>query len=41
MNREMEIGTDEKALRINLDSARYGTFAEMALARRSRADSFG
>src|ERR671924_446264 len=25
----MEIGTDEKALRINLDSAKYGTFAEI------------
>src|SRR6201993_1265384 len=25
----MEIGTDEKALKINLDSARYGTFAEI------------
>src|SRR5947207_6132052 len=26
---EMEIGTDEKALHINLDSAKYGTFAEI------------
>ena len=25
----MEIATDEKALRINLDAARYGTFAEV------------
>ena len=25
----MEIGTDEKALQINLDSAKYGTFAEI------------
>src|SRR5881392_27315 len=25
----MEIGTDEKALHINLDSAKYGTFAEI------------
>src|SRR5213593_194996 len=29
MDPEMEIGTDEKALRINLDSAKYGTFAEI------------
>src|SRR5437764_2959569 len=29
MNPQMEIGTDEKALRINLDSAKYGTFAEI------------
>ena len=29
MNPEMEIGTDEKALHINLDSAKYGTFAEI------------
>jgi len=25
----MEIGTDEKALHINLDSTKYGTFAEI------------
>jgi hypothetical protein len=29
MTPEMEIGTDRKALQINLDSARYGTFAEI------------
>jgi hypothetical protein len=29
MNPEMEIGTDEKALQINLDPAKYGTFAEI------------
>src|SRR5207249_7671744 len=29
MDPEMEIATDEKALRINLDSAKYGTFAEI------------
>src|SRR5256885_12363770 len=29
MNPQMEIGTDEKALRINLDAAKYGTFAEI------------
>src|SRR5947207_5422799 len=29
MNPAMEIATDEKALRINLDAARYGTFAEI------------
>jgi hypothetical protein len=29
MNPAMEIATDEKALRINLDGARYGTFAEV------------
>src|SRR3989454_4952825 len=29
MTPEMEIGTDEKALRINLDPAKYGTFAEI------------
>src|SRR5499427_8568064 len=29
MDPEMEIGTDEKALHINLDSAKYGTFAEI------------
>src|SRR3954467_1304325 len=29
MNPQMEIGTDEKALRINLDSTKYGTFAEI------------
>src|SRR5213596_171595 len=29
MNPQMDIGTDEKALRINLDSAKYGTFAEI------------
>src|SRR5262245_51675872 len=29
MNQQMEIGTDEKALHINLDSAKYGTFAEI------------
>jgi hypothetical protein len=28
MDPEMEIATDEKALRINLDPAKYGTFAE-------------
>ena len=26
---QMEIGTDEKALHINLDSTKYGTFAEI------------
>src|SRR5438477_10333786 len=29
MDPEMEIGTDEKALRINLDAEKYGTFAEI------------
>src|SRR5213595_3332961 len=29
MNPQMEIGTNEKALHINLDSAKYGTFAEI------------
>jgi hypothetical protein len=29
MDPEMEIGTDKKALQINLDSAKYGTFAEI------------
>src|SRR5947209_15089842 len=29
MNAEMDIGTDKKALHINLDSAKYGTFAEI------------
>ena len=29
MNPQMEIGTDEKALHINLDSAKYGTYAEI------------
>src|SRR6266487_565610 len=29
MNPQMEIATDEKALHINLDSAKYGTFAEI------------
>src|ERR1700751_5178143 len=29
MNPQMEIGTDEKALHINLDSKKYGTFAEI------------
>src|SRR5213080_2869911 len=29
MTPEMEIGTDEKALRIKLDPAKYGTFAEI------------
>ena len=29
MNPAMEIATDENALRINLDAARYGTFAEV------------
>src|SRR5256885_12206196 len=29
MNPEMEIGTDEKALHINLDSAKYATCAEI------------
>src|SRR6059036_1693321 len=29
MDPEMEIGTDEKALQINLDASKYGTFAEI------------
>jgi len=29
MNAEMEFGTDKKALRINLDPKKYGTFAEI------------
>ena len=29
MNAEMEFGTDKKALQINLDSKKYGTFAEI------------
>src|SRR2546430_6990197 len=29
MNPEMEIGTDKKALRINLEASKYGTFAEV------------
>src|ERR1700756_4852882 len=30
MNPEMDIGTNKKALQINLDAKRYGTFAEIA-----------
>src|SRR2546427_11639149 len=29
MNPQMEIGTDEKALQINLDREKYGAFAEI------------
>src|SRR2546422_10197054 len=29
MNAEMEFGTDKKALQINLDPKKYGTFAEI------------
>ena len=29
MTPEMEIGTDKKALQINLDAKKYGTFAEI------------
>ena len=29
MNPEMEIGTGKKALQINLDAKKYGTFAEI------------
>src|ERR1043166_6396337 len=29
MNPQMEIGTDEKALQVNLDPTKYGTFAEI------------
>src|SRR5919204_3220796 len=29
MTPEMEIGTDKKALQLNLDSTKYGTFAEI------------
>src|SRR6478672_549352 len=29
MNPEMDIGTNKKALQINLDARRYGTFAEI------------
>src|SRR5438309_10093814 len=29
MNQQKDIGTDEKALHIDLDSAKYGTFAEI------------
>src|SRR5438105_8515060 len=29
MNPEMEIGTDKKALQINLDAKKYGTFVEI------------
>ncbi|PYJ72728.1 MAG: nicotinate-nucleotide adenylyltransferase, partial [Verrucomicrobia bacterium] len=29
MNPEMEVGTDKKALHINLDVTKYGTFAEI------------
>ena len=29
MNPEMEIGTDKKALQINLNTNKYGTFAEI------------
>src|SRR5436853_147158 len=29
MSPQMEIGTDEKALQINLDPSKYGTFAEI------------
>ena len=29
MNPEMEIGTDKKALQINLNANKYGTFAEI------------
>ena len=34
MNPQMEIGTDEKALHINLDSTKYGTFAEIGAGRK-------
>src|SRR5246500_4859693 len=30
MNPEMDVGTNKKALQINLDTKRYGTFAEIA-----------
>src|ERR1700693_5601243 len=29
MNAEMDVGTDKKALQINLDTKKYGTFAEI------------
>ena len=29
MNAEMDVGTDKKALQINLDAKKYGTFAEI------------
>src|SRR5450755_887137 len=29
MNAEMDVGTDKKALQINLDPKKYGTFAEI------------
>src|ERR1700756_4752555 len=29
MNPEMDIGTNKKALKINMDAKRYGTFAEI------------
>src|ERR1700758_4917754 len=29
MNPEMDVGTNKKALQINLDTKRYGTFAEI------------
>ena len=29
MKAEMDIGTDKKALQINLDAKKYGTFAEI------------
>ena len=29
MNPEMDVGTDKKAFQINLDTKRYGTFAEI------------
>src|ERR1039457_3072039 len=29
MNAEMDVGTDKKAFQINLDSKKYGTFAEI------------
>jgi hypothetical protein len=40
MNPEMEIGTDKKALQINLDANKYGTFAEIGAGRKWRAGSF-
>jgi hypothetical protein len=36
MNAEMELGTNKKAFQINLDSSRYGTFAEIGAGQEVR-----
>jgi hypothetical protein len=34
MNPEMDVGTNRKALQINLDAKMYGTFAEIGAGRK-------